>query len=105
MAEASLTFHRMALHTRYEWVQKSTEELALNEETYGKDVTFPVHTWTFGGAYNIVNSNTVRIALGEQLSVYRSAPALRSLYGSYPIAGEVYLRLYPKLIGAVNPRK
>ena len=48
LLEGSWRKNKLAIHSRYEWVQKSTEELALNEIVYGHDAVFPVHAFTAG---------------------------------------------------------
>jgi len=48
LLEASLRLKKLALYTRYEWVQKSVEELNLDENIYGKETVFPVNAITLG---------------------------------------------------------
>ena len=51
--ESSWHRNKLALHGRYEYVQKSAEELTL-EETFGEAV-FPVNAITLGFNYNLLN--------------------------------------------------
>lgn len=93
--EGSWRVKKLALHTRYEWVQKSVEELALDETIYGHDAVFPVNAFTLGFNYDILQIGKVKIAGGSQATVYHSTEKLNSLYGKNPMAVEVYLRVYP----------
>ena len=98
MLEGSLAIKRLAIYGRYEWVQKSVEELALPEEQFGHDALFPVNAVTVGGAYDVVDIKPLRLAAGAQFSVYSADKRLNYLYGNSPMALEVYLRLYPGLM-------
>lgn len=95
LAEAEWRLHKLAVYGRYEWVQKSVEELALDEITYEHDAVFPVNAGTVGLSYDLLQSKPARIALGAQGSLYHSSTMLNSLYGKNPAAFEVYLRIYP----------
>ncbi len=98
LLEGSWRKKRLALHTRYEWVQKSTEELALNETIYGHDAVFPVNAFTAGFNYDILQVGQTRLAGGSQLTFYHAGSRLNSLYGKNPMAVEVYLRIYPGIM-------
>lgn len=86
---------KLALHARYEWVQKSAEELALDENVYGHDARFGVNAFTAGFNYDLIRWGKARIAGGSQFTFYHAPESLNSLYGENPMAFEVYLRLYP----------
>lgn len=94
LLEATQTFKRLALYGRYEWVQKSVEELHLDETVFG-DVLFPVNAFTLGVSYDILQVGKTNIALGTQLSLYKADKRLDALYGRNPMAGQVYIRIYP----------
>lgn len=98
LLEASWKKNKLTLHSRYEWVQKSVEELVLDENTYGHDTVFPVNAFTVGFHYDILEIGQTRLASGGQLSFYHADKKLNSLYGKNPMAFEVYLRLYPGII-------
>jgi len=98
LLEASWRKHKMAWYGRYEFVQKSTDELALDETIFGHDALFPVHAITIGTAYDVWSPGNIKIALGGQFTVYNTTETLRPLYGKTPMAFEVYLRLYPSLM-------
>lgn len=94
LLEATQTFSKLAIYGRYEWVQKSVEELNLDESVFGETL-FPVHTFTLGTSYDILSIGKTKIALGGQLSLYKADSRLDILYGTNPMAGQVYLRIYP----------
>ncbi|MFT3932756.1 MAG: hypothetical protein QM726_03995 [Chitinophagaceae bacterium] len=98
LGEASWKKKKLALYLRYEWVQKSVEELALDESIYGHDVLFPVNAFTIGYNYDLLQLGHAKLALGSQLSVYHAPSSLNSLYGKNPMAAEVFLRIYPARI-------
>jgi hypothetical protein len=89
---------RLALHSRYEWVQKSTEELALDEAIYGNDTAFPINVFTVGFNYDLLKIGQTRIAGGGQFTFYHEDQKLNSLYGKNPMAFEVYIRVYPGMM-------
>ncbi len=94
LAEASQVVYRTSLYTRYEWVQKSSEELNLDQATYG-NTAFAIQAFTLGANYRVLSIGNVNLALGGQMSIYHAPAALDQLYGHYPLAAEVYLRFYP----------
>jgi hypothetical protein len=98
LLEGSLRMQRLVLYTRYEWVQKSVEELNLDEAVYGHDAIFPVNTITIGAGYDVLHNSPVRMSLGAQGSLYAADKRLDALYGKNPLAAEVYLRFYPRIM-------
>jgi len=98
LAEVSWKKKKLALHTRYEWVQKSVEELNLDETVYGAGAVFPVNAFTIGFNYDLLNLGQTRFAVGSQISLYHAPASLNSLYGKNPLAAEVFIRIYPSLM-------
>ncbi len=95
LLEGTQILNKVAIYGRYEWVQKSIEELNLNESIFGKEAVFPVHALTAGASYDALTTGKTKFALGGQLSVFHPDDRLSSIYGSNPVAGQVYLRIYP----------
>lgn len=95
LLEGSWRHNRLALYGRYDWVQKSVEELVLNENIYGHDAIFPVNAITVGFNYDLLRLGKIRLAGGGQFTLYHADSRLDELYGKNPIAYEVFLRLYP----------
>lgn len=105
LAEGSWNTRRTAIYGRYEFVQKSVEELSLSEAIYGHDKIFPVHAVTVGANYKFLDLGKVDVAAGGQFSVYKADNVLNDLYGKMPMAFEVYLRVYPGLMNGIFQRK
>ena len=98
LAEGSWRRKKLVLHGRYEFVQKSVEELSLDETAYGHDAVFPVNAFTAGFNYDLFSFGKTKLAGGSQFTYYNADDKLSSLYGKNPMAVQVYLRLYPSLI-------
>ena len=98
LLEGSHIMNRTVVYGKYEWVQKSAEELGLEDGNWGHDAIFPVHAITAGASYDLFKIGSTNIAIGGQLSVYRPDTRLSTLYGNTPLAGQIYLRLYPARI-------
>jgi len=92
--EASYHLQKLALYGKYEYVQKSTHELNLDEAVYG-DNLFNVNAYTIGANYDLLQLHKTLIAIGSHFTFYNEAQKLYDLYGKNPTALEVYLRIYP----------
>jgi hypothetical protein len=97
LAEASYRMNRTALYTRYEFTEKSAEELVLSDSFDEHDV-FNVHALTIGANYDILKLGKLNLAGGGQWSIYKSPSALNNIYGNNPMSFQIYLRLYPELM-------
>jgi len=104
LVESEWRNNKLALHSRYEWVQKRTEELSLDENAYGHDAVFPVNAFTVGFNYDLFKLGKTKLAGGSQLTFYHTDKRLDPVYGSNPMAVEVYLRLYPSMM-LMNTKK
>jgi hypothetical protein len=100
LLEGSWVQRRLGLFSRYEWVQKSVEELGLDEHVYGHDAIFPVHAFTAGVNYDLFSIGQTKVAGGGQFTFYSPDQRLAPLYGQNPIAGQVFLRIYPGVLGS-----
>ncbi|MEP6750861.1 MAG: hypothetical protein ABJB86_24215 [Bacteroidota bacterium] len=98
LAEGSWRRKKLVLYTRYEWVQKTVEELNLNERIYGAGAVFPVNAFTLGLNYDLLKIGQARLAAGGQLSFYHAPASLNSLYGKNPMAAEFFIRIYPGMM-------
>ncbi len=97
LLEGNIRLKKFDLFTRYEFVQKTTEELDLNALIYGNDSIFGVNALTLGANYDLIKIGPLNLAAGGQLTYYIADSRLNSLYGQNPVGGEVFLRLYPRL--------
>jgi len=98
LLEGSWRENKIAIYSRYEWVKKSSEELDLDETVYGQNTLFSVNIITAGLNYDLLQLGKASIAAGGQYTFYGAATKLNSLYGKYPMAFEIYLRIYPQLM-------
>lgn len=99
LLEGSWVVRRLGLFGRYEWVQKSVEELGLDEHEYGHDAIFPVHAFTAGVNYDLFSIGQTKIAGGGQFSLFAPDDRLAPLYGQNPLAAQIFLRIYPAALG------
>lgn len=97
LLEASYRNKKLSLYTRYEWVQKSAEELNLDESVYHQHL-FGVNAVTLGINYDLFQLKKIRTALGGQITYYKTNSALNNLYGKNPVGAQVFLRIYPGLM-------
>ena len=99
LVEGSLQQKRTTVYGRYEWVQKSAEELGFDESEFDHDVVFPIHAFTAGASYDIFHIGKTKIAGGGQFSFFSPDKRLTTIYGDNPVAGQIYLRIYPRAMG------
>jgi hypothetical protein len=97
LLEASYRLKKFAFYGKYEYVQKSSHELNLNETIYG-DNLFNVNAYTLGINYDLLQLKKTNIAVGSHFTFYKEDKKLYNLYGKNPAALEVYLRIYPSLM-------
>jgi hypothetical protein len=95
--EAALRKARAALYTRYEFTEKSAEELVL-APAFDEHALFNIHALTVGANYDLFKLKKTRLAVGGQWSIFGSPSALESFYGARPMSFQVYLRIYPALM-------
>ncbi|MBC5991903.1 hypothetical protein [Pontibacter cellulosilyticus] len=98
LLEASLQNDRFSVYSRYEFIQKSAEELGFEEEAFGHDEVLGVNALTVGANRQVFEIGTVNFNLGAQLSLFRPDSQLHPYYGKLPLSGQVYLRVFPKLM-------
>lgn len=99
LAESNLQLDRWAVYGRYEWVQKSVDELGLTTSLgeLGYEM-FPVSIFSLGLNRQIVSFGNTLLQAGGQLSLYKIDRPLAASYGKTPLSGQVYLRITPGLM-------
>jgi hypothetical protein len=97
LLESNMQLKKWALYGRYEGIQKTSEELDI-EEVFGKSKKFIIHSVTLGINYRIINVFMTNLLVGIQGSVFKSTALLNTIYGKNPISAEVYLRINPGMI-------
>jgi hypothetical protein len=95
LLEGNQQFSRQAIYGRYEFVQKSAEELALEDSFRNK--IFNIHKLTIGTNRNLFSVASIDWLLGLQLSMNVPPNSLHNLYSNLPLAGQLYLQIRPSL--------
>lgn len=87
---------KQAIYGRYEFVQKSAEELVLDDE-YGNTL-FNVHKLTLGTNRHLFDAGPIEFLGGLQTSLNMPPKRLQGLYGKAPMSGQIYVELRPHLM-------
>ncbi|MBI2270388.1 MAG: hypothetical protein HYU69_08540 [Bacteroidetes bacterium] len=98
LLEPAFQLDRTAIYGRYEWIQKSAEELDLPQFSNGQTIIFTIQGFTLGVNRVFLRKAGNNLAFGIQASIFIPDSQLTSLYGQNPFSGEVYLRFYPHLM-------
>jgi hypothetical protein len=98
LAESAYNFGKNAVYGRYEFVEKSAEELSLDEQEFGHDALFRVNALTAGFHRQLLSFGRLNLGAGTQATLYVADDQLKNLYGKTPWAWQIYLRLYPGLM-------
>ena len=98
LLESAYNFGRSTLYGRYEWVEKSTEDLLLDESQFDHGNLFAINAFSLGYQHELTQGFGMNMALGIQTTLYISPDELVSVYGDTPYAMEFYIRLYPQLM-------
>lgn len=98
LVESALSLNHTAIYGKYEYVEKSTEELVLDEQEYQHGTLFPISALTLGVQQKLVSHWNTNMAVGAQVSGYNPPKSLKNLYGNNPLAFEIYLRIYPGIM-------
>lgn len=100
LAESALSWNKNAIYGKYEFVEKSTEELVLDESVFGHDGKFPVSAVTIGVNRKIFALGKTDFSIGTQATFYMPEKPLQGLYGSNPWAYQVFVRINPSLFAS-----
>jgi len=99
LAETNVQLGKPAVYGRYEFLQKTDEELQIPRLTDQEGhARYGVHGLTLGANYRVAQLAHTDFTLGAQATVYRPDADLRPYYGSTPVSAQVYLRLNPSLL-------
>jgi hypothetical protein len=93
LIETNYQISRWAVYGKYEWVQKSSEELALLQT---EDRIFNFNALTIGLNYQLPDLWKVNTAIGVQATTNKVQQELIDLYGKNPFSAEIYLRVIPQ---------
>ena len=95
LLEGNYQFSKNALYTRYEYVQKSKEELDLDNSYPHRN--FKIHGFSLGYNRQVLQIKKADIAAGTQFTVNGVDKDLRLLYGKTPVGLQVYIQIRPRL--------
>ncbi|HYC40036.1 MAG TPA: hypothetical protein VEB63_06050 [Chitinophagaceae bacterium] len=95
LLEGNYQCTRNAFYSRYEYVQKSREELDLGNEYPHRN--FNIHALTAGVNRRLTSFSQIDFVAGTQFTLHGVDEALRPLYGKFPIGFQLYLQLRPSL--------
>lgn len=98
LLETNLQDDKVAVYGRYEWIQKSADELGFRDPVFGHDDVFGIHALTVGANRQLYQIGAVHLHAGAQLTAFRPDSQLHPYYGQLPVSGQVYLRLFPALM-------
>jgi hypothetical protein len=101
LLESAFNFSANTVYGKYEFVEKSSGELRLDEIRYGQHTKFPVNAVTLGYNRHLFDINKTNFSIGTQATVYLSSSALHTLYGNAPWAYQVFVRINPALMGGM----
>ena len=90
-----MQFNKSALYSRYEFVQKSADELDLVSE-FG-NARFNINAVSVGYNHILLPLQSFDLSAGTKLTLNVVDKKLYSIYGKAPMAGEIYLQLRPGL--------
>lgn len=96
LLEATQQFSKQAVYGKFEFVQKSTDELGL--ETMFGDQAYGINALTLGTNRKILSIGKLDAVLGVQTTLNFIPHDLQKVYGSFPVAGQVYVQLRPGLV-------
>jgi hypothetical protein len=99
LLESAYTIFGTTLYAKYEWVEKSREDLSLEDVIPVEDKLFSIHGFTIGLNQSLLKLYNTHLSVGIQGTFY-SARELDGIYGNNPKALEAYLRLYPSLMSS-----
>jgi hypothetical protein len=98
LLEPTLQLDKTAVYGRYEWVQKDANELVLPQFINGEAALFNIYAFTVGINRVLLRKAGFNLAAGAQGSIFTSDSKLETIYGRYPVSGEIYIRVSPHLM-------
>jgi hypothetical protein len=98
--ESNLQLDRFAVYGRFENIEKSADELQLDQFEHHE--LFRINALTLGLNYTFLRQWNTNLAIGAQGTLYAADEELDPVYGNNPKSLEVYLRLSPALMNMSN---
>lgn len=97
LLEGSWQMHHTAVYGRYEYVKKDAEEFDLTA-SYPANPNFNINALTLGVNQILTSFGQTNLTGGLQGTLNITPSPLKGLYGTAPVAIEVYLRVNPSLM-------
>lgn len=94
--ESNLQMDKLAIYGKYENIDKSAEELVLDQ--FDENQSFKINALTLGLNYTFLREFKTNFAIGAQGSIFMADAALDPIYGKNPMSAEIYLRISPTLM-------
>lgn len=95
LLEENFRFGKNALFSRYEFIQKSAEELELEDEL--GHTAMNIHSFSLGYNRTVIKKGSIEIAAGTKATVGFPPKELKAIYGDRPVGLQVYLQIRPSL--------
>jgi hypothetical protein len=93
LLESNLALRPLSIYSRYEFVQKDAHELNLSQFPQSK--FFNINALTLGVNKVLFAALKTSLSVGVQGTVSFPGKDLKGIYGDYPLAGEIYLKISP----------
>jgi len=90
LAELDVGFHKSALYSRLEFLQKDGAELGIEAL---QDDLFWIGSGTLGYNREIMQTQPANISLGIQATTNLVPTGLQYIYGTWPVSGQLYVRV------------
>ncbi len=94
LAELNVQHAKAAWYGRYEFVQKSSDELQITTTRH----LLAIHATTVGGNYQVGSWFRLNTAVGAQVTLNAVQKEVEAFYGRSPVSAEVYIRVIPDLL-------
>ena len=95
LLESAYKFSKNVVYGRFEWVQKSGEELQI---VNAHDEIYNINALTLGYSRDLYKFANTILSAGLQGSIYFPDRELEAVYGKNPMSAEIYLRLSPGIM-------
>ncbi len=95
LLEENFQFRKNAVFSRYEFIQKSAEELDLENQL--GHAAFNVHSFSVGYNRSLFNKSNIELTAGTKITLNMPAEELKVLYGNMPVGFQFYFQLRPSM--------
>jgi hypothetical protein len=93
LLESNLKFQAYTVYMRYEFIQKDIHELQLFQ--FEDHTTFKINAFTLGVNGELFTTLQTTFSFGMQATINLIDRDLQTVYGSNPVAAEIYLKIAP----------